>query len=76
MARYGDVGEQYFLGNGKPNGGGSITFTLTSSGDEITTYADEAMTIPNTNPIILDASGRQRAIWHTEAIGLLTVAVT
>ena len=72
MARYGDAGEQYFL-SGKPNGGGSLTFTLTSSGDKITTYADQAMTIPNTNPVILDASGRQPDIWHSEAVGLLTV---
>jgi len=75
MARYGDVGEQYFSG-GKPNAGGEMAFTLTSSGNDITTYSDEAMTIPNTNPVILDASGRQGAIWHSEAIGLLTVAVT
>ena len=75
MPRYGDVGEQYFA-DGKPNAGGSIAFTLTSTGNNTITYADEAMTTPNTNPVILDASGRQPAIWHSEAIGLLTVTVT
>ena len=61
--RYGDIGEQYFLASGDPNAGGELWFLDSTSGDEIITYYDQATTIPNTNPVILDAAGRQPDIW-------------
>jgi len=62
--RYGNIGEQYFAASdGLPLAGGSLFFTDPATGNEIITYYDQALTIPNPNPVILDASGRQPDIW-------------
>jgi len=68
MPRYGDIGEQYFISPGVPDAGGELEF-LDSSGNEIITYYDPDYTIPNTNPVILDAAGRQPDIWIPDELG-------
>jgi len=66
MPRYGDAGEQYFFSStGKPAAGCELTFT-DIDGNEIITYYDQFYTIPNPNPVILDAAGRQPDIWFPD----------
>lgn len=60
---------QYFTLNGSVLtvvAGGSLTFTLTGTTTPQATYSDKALTIANTNPVILDAYGRPETdIWGT-----------
>ncbi|HWT40184.1 MAG TPA: hypothetical protein VN081_02835, partial [Dongiaceae bacterium] len=49
---------QFLDANGQPLAVGSLTFYEPSSTTLKTTYSDEALTIANTNPLPLDASGR------------------
>lgn len=52
-------GEQTFVdGNGVPYAGGTVTMYIPSTTTFKTTWKDSAQTIPNTNPITLDAAGR------------------
>jgi hypothetical protein len=56
-------GKQQFIdGNGLPLVGGSVFHYIPSTTTPKTTYQDEALTIANPNPIILDARG-QAIIW-------------
>jgi len=63
MARYGDLGTQYFDDAGDPLVSGRIYFYETGTTTPKTTYADVDFTIPNTNPVILTAAGRQPNIF-------------
>ena len=62
---------QYFLDNGNLNAGG---FVYTYENDLTTpklTYSDEALTVPNSNPILLDSSGRPSTdVWGDGAFGM------
>lgn len=60
MAAYRPLGQfnQYFLNDGTVNNGGSITFYATDLTTLKDTYSDPALTILNSNPVILDAAGR------------------
>lgn len=62
---------QFHLNNGQLNSGG---FIHTYENDLTTpklTYSDEGLTIPNTNPIELDASGRPETdIWGDGVFGM------
>jgi len=50
---------QFLDDNGEPLSGGKLKFTETGSSTTLkTTYSDLAETTPNTNPYILDSSGR------------------
>jgi hypothetical protein len=52
-------GTQFFDENGDPLAGGKIyTYENGSFSVQQTTYDDEAGTVPNSNPIVLDSSGR------------------
>lgn len=52
-------GEQVFLdNNGIPLASGSVFFYIPGTTTFKTTWEDPAQTIPNANPVILDASGR------------------
>lgn len=66
MARYGFGGDQWFDGN-RPLSGGKLWFYETGVAAAKTTYSDVAMTIENTNPVVLDADGRQGDIFFTGA---------
>lgn len=58
MARYLDISAQFFDNdNGDPLSGGKLYFYDTGTTDLKTTYSDSAMTIENTNPVVLDAYG-------------------
>jgi len=63
MARYGDLGTQYFDDAGDPLVNGKVFFYETGTTTLKTTYADVDFAIPNTNPVILTAAGRQPNIF-------------
>lgn len=51
------VKQQFFDANGDPLSGGKIYSYIAGTATPLTTYADSDGTIPNANPVILDASG-------------------
>jgi hypothetical protein len=58
MARFGNLGTQYFTDDNVVLGGGSVTFYEPGTTTLKATYSDSAMSILNTNPVLLDAAGR------------------
>lgn len=55
---------QFFTVDGKVLAGGNLYFTDTGTSNPRPTYADPDLSAENTNPVILDASGRPNAdIW-------------
>jgi len=58
------VGQQYFDNNGVPLAGGLIYTYQAGSSTPLVTYQDNAGTIANANPIVLDSAGRvPNEIW-------------
>ena len=51
-------GYQFFDGNGNPLALGSLYYYIAGTTTPQNTYSDSAGAIPNTNPIVLDGSGR------------------
>lgn len=51
-------GYQFFDGNGNPLALGNLYYYIAGTTTPQNTYSDSASTIPNTNPIVLDGSGR------------------
>lgn len=58
MARFINPRPQYFDVNGDPLVGGKMEFFASDGTTPKATYSDTALTVPNTNPVILDSSGR------------------
>lgn len=55
---------QYFDDSGEVLNGGSITFTTSGTTTPKATYSDKALSVPNTNPVLLDSAGRPATdIW-------------
>lgn len=48
----------FFDANGNPLTSGTVTFYIPGTSTLKTTYQDAAQTIPNANPVVLDAAGR------------------
>lgn len=66
LSPYG-VGQQFFDDNGVPLAGGLIYTYQAGSSTPLATYTDNGGVIPNSNPIVLDASGRTpQEIWLFE----------
>jgi hypothetical protein len=63
IARYGDLGTQYFDDAGDPLVSGKVYFYETGTTTLKATYSDVDYTIANTNPVILTAAGRQPNIF-------------
>lgn len=62
---------QYFLDNGNVNAGGFIYTFETDLTTPKLTYSDTGLTVPNTNPLTLDASGRPTTdVWGDGAFGM------
>jgi hypothetical protein len=58
------IGQQFFDNNGVPLAGGLIYTYQAGSSTPLATYQDNAGTIANANPIVLDSSGRvPNEIW-------------
>ena len=56
-------GQQQFTDrNGVPLAAGQVYFYVPSTLTPKTTYSNETLTVPNTNPVVLDAAGRA-TIW-------------
>ena len=54
----------YLDNAGEPCAGGSLTFSNTGTSTPKAIYSDKALTVPLTNPVVLDSSGRAPAdIW-------------
>ena len=72
MARFGEINAQYFDDAGDPLGSGKLYFYESGTTTIKNTYADINLTIPNTNPVILTAAGRQPNIFFNgNAKGIL-----
>lgn len=54
--------QQFVDANGVPYSGGKVYFYVPGTTTPKTTYQDEGLTTPNTNPVVLDSAGRAR-IW-------------
>lgn len=63
--RYGIGGQQYFDDNGRPLAGGKLYFYLSETETDKDTYSDEDESTLNTNPVVLDAAGRQGDIFFS-----------
>lgn len=60
-------GQQFFDNNGTPLAGGKIYTYQAGSSTNLATYTDFNGNVPNSNPIILDASGRTpEEVWMLE----------
>jgi hypothetical protein len=63
MARFGDLDTQYFDDAGNPLVNGKVYFYESGTTTLKNTFADVNLSIPNTNPVILTAAGRQPNIF-------------
>jgi len=63
MARFGSLDTQYFDDAGNPLVNGKVYFYETGTTTPKATYADINYNIPNSNPVILTAAGRQPNIF-------------
>ncbi|MBU9579616.1 hypothetical protein KTE26_14370 [Ralstonia mannitolilytica] len=55
---------QFFDANGRPLAGGTVDFYVVNTTTRKDTFLDQAMMIPNSNPVVLDARG-EATIWGT-----------
>ena len=53
---------QWFDDNGKPLAGGKLWIYLAGTNTQGISYTDSSGSVPNTNPVILDSSGRA-SVW-------------
>ncbi|MDC1355595.1 hypothetical protein N8205_01990 [Flavobacteriaceae bacterium] len=63
MARFGEINAQYFDDAGDPLSAGKLYFYESGTTTAKVTFSDINFTIPNTNPVILTAAGRQPNIF-------------
>ena len=54
--------QQFCDSNGQPLAGGKVWFYVVGTTTPKTTYQDSGLTVPNSNPVILNAAGRA-TIW-------------
>lgn len=67
MSRFDNLGDVFLDDDGKPLAGGRLTFYESGTTTVKTTYSDAALSIANTSPVILDASGRPPPIFFDGA---------
>lgn len=64
-----NVPQQFFDNSGNPLAGGKIFTYTAGSSTKQTTYSDSAGTVPNANPVVLDADGRLTGqVWLTAGV--------
>ena len=66
--RFVSPNQQFINSFGQPYAGGQLFFYLSGTSTPTPTYQDEALTTPNTNPVILDAAGDAGNIFLNSAI--------
>jgi len=57
-SRFVNPDPQFLDAKGNPLNGGSVAFFLSGTSTPAITYADQALTTPNTNPVVLGSDGR------------------
>ena len=63
---------QYLLENGSPNAGGKLFFYETDLSTPKDTWAEEALTTLNANPVVMDAAGRTLTdVWGDGEYGVV-----
>lgn len=61
--RFFSPNQQFADNTGLPYAGGSLAFYASGTSTPLTTYSDSALTIANTNPVVLDSAGRSGNIF-------------
>jgi hypothetical protein len=61
--RFFNPNQQFSDATGTPYAGGSLTFYASGTTTPLNTYQDKALTIANTNPVVLDSAGRSGNIF-------------
>lgn len=56
--RFYSPNQQFADATGAPYAGGSLAFYASGTSTPLATYSDSALTIANTNPVVLDSAGR------------------
>jgi hypothetical protein len=75
--------QQYSDTTGAPYAGGSLTFYSSGTSTPLATYSNRALTIANTNPVVLDSAGRAgdiflqnlayKVVLCSDSLGLLPI---
>lgn len=55
--------EQFCDQNGLPYAGGTLSFYASGTSTPLSTFSNQALSSPNTNPVVLDSAGRAGAIF-------------
>lgn len=61
--RFFNPNEQFCDATGLPYAGGSLAFYASGTSSPLNTYSDSALTIANTNPVVLDSAGRAGSVF-------------
>ena len=61
--RFFNPNEQFCDGTGLPYAGGSLAFFASGTSTPLNIYSDSALSIANTNPVVLDSAGRSNSIF-------------
>jgi hypothetical protein len=61
--RFFNPNQQFCDATGLPYAGGSLTFYASGTTTPLNTYSDKALSIANTNPVVLDSAGRAGSIF-------------
>jgi len=61
--RFFNPNEQFCDATGAPYAGGSLAFFASGTSTPLNTYSDSALTIANTNPVVLDSAGRANSVF-------------
>ena len=61
--RFFNPDEQFCDSTGLPYAGGSLAFYASGTSTPLNTYSDSALSIANTNPVVLDSAGRANSIF-------------
>ena len=61
--RFFNPNEQFCDSTGAPYAGGSLAFYASGTSTPLSTYSDSALSVANTNPVVLDSAGRAGSIF-------------
>ncbi len=61
--RFFNPNEQFCDGSGLPYAGGSLAFYASGTSTPLNTYQDSGLSIANTNPVVLDSTGRAGSVF-------------
>src|SRR5947208_2176214 len=61
--RFFNPNEQFCDSTGLPYAGGTLAFYASGTSTPLNTYSDSALSIANTNPVVLDSAGRANSVF-------------